>query len=296
MTALTESRPITAPATCPPATVPPATHAGALPLSRQGSTRVRVGPPRGTDPHTADLLHVISSSPDPAERDRARTELIELQLPFAAFLARRFRHRGESLDDLYQVAALGLIKAIDGFDTARGDSFSGYAIPTILGELRRHFRDKGWAVRVPRPMQELRAEIVRTTELLIQELGRQPSPRDLAEALGVTEAEICRALTAAQAYTTDSLHGAPQGDCERPRLLDLLHDHEPGYDVVEARQCLGRALMSLPERERRILGLRFFCQLTQCEIAAELGISQMHVSRLLARSLSWLRSELGETG
>jgi RNA polymerase sigma-B factor len=261
--------------------------------------RSRPGPVpslRGTDPHTAELLTTLSTSPNPAHRDRARAELIERQLPFATFLARRFRNRGESLDDLQQVAALGLIKAIDGFDVERGDSFSSYAIPTILGELRRHFRDKGWAVRVPRPLQELRAEISATTERLTHDLGRAPTPRDLAEALEVPETDVRRAQTAAQAYSTDSLDASRNGDHDRLPLLELLPQGEPGYDLVEARECLRGVLGSLPERERRILGLRFYAQLTQSEIAAELGISQMHVSRLLQRSLEALRSRLQPTG
>ena len=257
------------------------------------------GPPsalRGTDPSTAALLDALATSHDPGQRARARAELIERQLPFARFLARRFRNRGESLDDLHQVAALGLIKAIDGFDIQRGDSFSSYAIPTILGELRRHFRDKGWAVRPPRRLQELRADVAVATERLTHDLGRSPTQGDLSDALGVAPADVRNALAAGRAYSADSVDAACEGGPDGPALVDVLPDAEPGYDLVETRACLRGALDSLSERERRILGLRYYAQLTQSEIAAELGISQMHVSRLLRRSLDSLRERLSPTG
>jgi RNA polymerase sigma-B factor len=248
--------------------------------------------PAGTDPHTLHLLHTMSSDPDPRARARAREELIEQQRPFADFLARRFRNRGEPLEDLCQVAAIGLIKAIDGFDIERGSSFAGYAIPTILGELRRHFRDKGWNVRVPRRLQELRTQIAAVTEPLTQELGRAPTTHDLAEALGLSEEEIREGLAAAQAYSATSLQTPVHREDDGPTLADLVAHEDGGYEVVEARESLRLLLGSLPERERRILGLRFYSQLTQSEIAAELGISQMHVSRLLSRSLGSLRDQL----
>ncbi len=249
-------------------------------------------PHTGTDPHTLDLLRTMSADPDPRARARAREELIEQQRPFADFLARRFRNRGEPLEDLCQVAAIGLIKAIDGFDIERGSSFAGYAIPTILGELRRHFRDKGWNVRVPRRLQELRTQIAAVTEPLTQELGRAPTTHDLAEALGLSEDEIREGLAAAQAYSATSLQTPVHREDDGPTLADLVAHEDGGYEVVEARESLRMLLGSLPERERRILGLRFYSQLTQSEIAAELGISQMHVSRLLSRSLGSLRDQL----
>jgi RNA polymerase sigma-B factor len=245
-----------------------------------------------TDPHTMELLRTMAGDPNPRARARAREELIEQQRPFADFLARRFRNRGEPLEDLCQVAAIGLIKAIDGFDVERGSSFAGYAIPTILGELRRHFRDKGWNVRVPRRLQELRTQIAAVTEPLTQELGRAPTTHDLAEALGLTEDEIREGLAAAQAYSATSLQTPVHREDDGPTLADLVAHEDGGYEVVEARESLRTLLGSLPERERRILGLRFYSQLTQSEIAAELGISQMHVSRLLSRSLGSLRDQL----
>jgi RNA polymerase sigma-B factor len=245
-----------------------------------------------SDPHTMRLLTQLCSSTDARERRRAREELIELQRPFADFLARRFRNRGEPLEDLCQVASIGLIKAIDGFDLERGSSFAGYAIPTILGELRRHFRDKGWNVRVPRRLQELRTQIAAVTEPLTQELGRAPSTADLAEALGLTDDEIREGLAAAQAYSATSLQTPVHREDDGPTLADLVAHEDCGYEVVEARESLRMLLGNLPERERRILGLRFYSQLTQSEIAAELGISQMHVSRLLSRTLGSLRDQL----
>lgn len=244
------------------------------------------------DEVTVSLLSQMRYDPDPARRREARDTLVEHQRPFADFLARRFRNRGEPLEDLRQVAAVGLIKAIDGFDLERGTSFAAYAIPTILGELRRHFRDKGWSIRVPRRLQELRADIAAATEQLSQELGRNPTAADLAEALGRTEEEISEGLKAAQAYSGTSLQAPLRQDGDQATLGDLVAQDENGYEVVEARESLRTAIHSLPERQRRILGLRFYHQLTQVEIAAELGISQMHVSRLLSRSLDRMREQL----
>ena len=252
--------------------------------------------PSCTDPQTALLLDRISGSTDPEQRRRARDELIERQRPFAEVLARRFRNRGEPLDDLYQVAALGLIKAVDGFDLERGSSFASYAVPTILGELRRHFRDKGWNVRVPRRLQELRTQIAAVTEPLTHQLGRPPSTADLAETLGLPEDEIREGIAAAQAYSATSLQAPLNRDGDGPTLADLVRHEDDGYEAVEARESLRPLLAGLPERERRILGLRFYSQLTQSEIAAELGISQMHVSRLLSRSLGVMRDRLQPAG
>jgi RNA polymerase sigma-B factor len=248
-----------------------------------------------SDERTAELLCTVYSDPDPDRRQQAREELIELQQPFADFLARRFRNRGEPLEDLRQVATIGLIKAVDGFDPQRGSSFAGYAIPTILGELRRHFRDRGWNIRVPRRLQELRSEIATATERLTHELGRTPTIADLSESLGVPEAGIREGLLAAQAYSGTSL-STPISSDGATTLADLVCREDTGYDVVEARESVRSALAVLPERERRILGLRFYHQLTQVEIADEMGISQMHVSRLLSRSLNTMREHLQLAG
>jgi len=241
---------------------------------------------------TVTLLARLANTDNPLRRQRLRDEIVELQQPFADFLARRFRDRGEPLEDLRQVAAVGLLKAIDGFDVDRGHGFTAYAAPTILGELRRHFRDKGWDIRVPRRLQELRAEITSVTEALTHRLGRSPTTADLADELNMGEDEIREGLLASLAYTADSLQTPLRSEDDGTTLADLIVQDDNGYDVVEARESLRMVIGELPERERRILGLRFFRQLTQSEIAAELGISQMHVSRILNRSLGSLRNQL----
>lgn len=264
---------------------------------RLADCRPRSLPDRDSaDGRAVALLQRMAETADPDRCRRLREEVIEIQRPFANLLARRFRNRGEPLEDLRQVAALGLIKAIDGFDAGKGHSFAAYATPTILGELRRHFRDKGWNVRVPRRLQELRAEIISATEALTQELGRAPTTADLARELGVREEDVCQGVFAAQAYSASSLQAPLHSEGDGATLADLMAHEDGGYDVVEAREALRPVLCDLPERERRILGLRFFRQLTQSEIAAELGISQMHVSRILSRSLGSLRERLELAG
>lgn len=246
-------------------------------------------------PTTHALFLAMIAAEDDDTRQRARSDLIELYWGFARRLARRFRNRGEPEDDLIQVATIGLIKAIDGFDPGRGCGFTSYAIPTILGELRRHFRDKGWDVRVPRRYQELRQDISAASDRLTHELGRLPKTRDIAEALSISEDDVRESLAAGSAYSATSLQ-KPLGRHEDGHCLgDLLAHEESGYQQVEACEVLRAAMSALPDRERRILGLRFYHQLTQSEIATELGISQMHVSRLLSRSLDRLREQLADT-
>jgi len=262
------------------------------------SNEVRPAPHRSgldRDRHSIALFATLSTSPDPARRHRAREQLIEMHAGFAEYLARRFRNRGEPMDDLRQVAMIGLIKAIDGFDARRGNGFASYAVPTILGELRRHFRDKGWNVRVPRRLQELGAEITGVSEWLTQELGRTPTTLDIADALSVSEDDVREGLFAAHAYSATSLN-APLRHDDDGSLSDLVAEDEDGYERAEATVVLRQLIPRLPTRERRIIGLRFYHQLTQSEIAAELGISQMHVSRLLSRSLTCLREELAVDG
>ncbi len=246
-------------------------------------------------PLTHALFLEMTTAADEVTQRRVRTELIEVYWGLARRLARRFRHRGEPEDDLVQVAAIGLIKAIDGFDPVRGSAFTSYAIPTILGELRRHFRDKGWDVRVPRRFQELRLEIAAASDRLTHELGRLPNPADVAVALAVSEDDVRESLAAGSAYSATSLQ-RPLGHHEDGACLgDLLAHEERGYRHVEACAVLRAALSDLPERERHILGLRFYHQLTQSEIADEVGMSQMHVSRLLTRSLERLRERLTDS-
>lgn len=225
---------------------------------------------------------------DPAVRDA----LIEAHIGLAEYLARRFGNRGEPLDDLVQVASIGLVKAVDRFDPERAVEFSTYATHTIVGELKRHFRDKGWAVRAPRRMQELYLRIGKIVSTASQELGRSPTVAEIAKEAEVTEEEVLEALEAGQAYrfaSLDSSGGGDDGDGDG--MSAQLGQDEPGLADAERRATMDPLLATLPEREQTILRLRFYDDLTQSEIADRLGISQMHVSRLLSRSLAKLRHQ-----
>jgi RNA polymerase sigma-B factor len=227
-----------------------------------------------------------------------RDELVEAHLGLAEYLARRFSNRGEPLDDLTQVASLGLIKAVDRFDPAREVEFSTYATHTIVGELKRHFRDKGWAVRAPRRMQELYLRLGNVISVLSQELGRSPTIAELATDAGVSEEEVLEALEAGQAYRSTSIDAPGSAGTGGGEDGDTLASHLGGEDTAlieaERRAELSPLIGQLPEREQTILFMRFFEGLTQSEIATRLGISQMHVSRLLARSLEQLRNMSAE--
>lgn len=224
------------------------------------------------------------------QRRQVRDALIEQHLPLVEYLARRFAGRGEALDDLVQVGTLGLIKAVDRFDIDRGVEFSTYATPTVVGEIKRHFRDKGWAVRVPRRLQELRAALTAARADLTQELGQAPTVRQLADRLKVSEEEVLEGLESANAYSTVSLDTPATEDALT--VADTLGSEDEAMVAVEYRESLKPLMDKLPEREKRLLLLRFFRNMTQSQIAAELGISQMHVSRLLARTLATLREQL----
>lgn len=227
---------------------------------------------------------------DDEERRRIREKAVEMHLPLAEHLARRFSHRGEPHDDLVQVATIGLIKAVDRFEVERGLEFSTYATPTIVGEIKRHFRDKTWAVRVPRRLQELRLAVTRATGDLSQDLGRSPTVAELAAHIGVGEDDVIEAIEAGGAYSTVPLDaGDDDNDSPGLSLGETLGAEDSSFETVENLESLKPLLAQLPVRERRILMLRFFESKTQSEIAAELGISQMHVSRLLARTLEQLR-------
>jgi RNA polymerase sigma-B factor len=226
------------------------------------------------------------------ERARIRATLVELHLPLVEYLARRFRNRGEWLDDLTQVATIGLIKSIDRFDLERGVEFSTYATPTIVGEIKRHFRDKGWAVRVPRRLQELKPSLTKAIGELAQREGRAPTVSELAAHLQMSEEEVLEGLESANAYSTVSLDAPDSGDEDAPAVADSLGMIDDALEGVEYRESLKPLLERLPPREKKILLLRFFGNMTQSQIAAELGISQMHVSRLLARTLAQLREGL----
>ncbi|GKQ39800.1 RNA polymerase sigma factor SigF [Streptomyces sp. A012304] len=220
-----------------------------------------------------------------------RNQLVRMHLPLVEHLARRFRNRGEPLDDLTQVATIGLIKSVDRFDPDRGVEFSTYATPTVVGEIKRHFRDKGWAVRVPRRLQELRLSLTTATAELSQLHGRSPTVHELAEKLAISEEEVLEGLESANAYSTLSLD-VPDTDDESPAVADTLGAEDEALEGVEYRESLKPLLEDLPPREKRILLLRFFGNMTQSQIAQEVGISQMHVSRLLARTLAQLREKL----
>ncbi|MER6186374.1 RNA polymerase sigma factor SigF [Streptomyces sp. NPDC047461] len=226
-----------------------------------------------------------------AEYADLRNRLVRMHLPLVEHLARRFRNRGEPLDDLTQVATIGLIKSVDRFDPERGVEFSTYATPTVVGEIKRHFRDKGWAVRVPRRLQELRLSLTTATAELSQLHGRSPTVHELAEKLGISEEEVLEGLESANAYSTLSLD-VPDTDDESPAVADTLGAEDEALEGVEYRESLKPLLEDLPPREKRILLLRFFGNMTQSQIAQEVGISQMHVSRLLARTLAQLREKL----
>jgi len=229
-------------------------------------------------------------------RLEARDGLVQLHLPLVEHCARRFRNRGEPLEDLVQVGTIGLIKSIDRFDLERGVEFSTYATPTIIGEIKRYFRDKGWAIRVPRRLQELRMQIASTTAELTQDLGRSPTPRELAASIGCTVEEIIEGIESSNAYSTLSLDAADAtGDEGGVSMLDLMGLDDAELEQVEIRESIKPLLEALPPREKRILLLRFFRNKTQAEIAAEIGVSQMHVSRLLTRTLDQLRESLQES-
>jgi RNA polymerase sigma-B factor len=233
------------------------------------------------------LAALPSTDPD---RRRLRHHAVEVGLPVARRLARRYADRGEPLADLEQVASIGLLKAVDGFDPWRGTEFWAYATPTIMGEIKHHFRDTTWAVQVPRRYKELQWEVHRRRDGLVQRLHRLPGEGDLAEHLGADRADLRQAAMAEHGRLTVSFF-APHRH-HRVGLLDRLCVDEPGYDLVEMREWVRRALARLPHRDRRIVLLRFVKRMTQAEIAAEVGLSQEHVSRLLSRALRMLRGSL----
>lgn len=219
----------------------------------------------------------------------ARDEVAARMLPLARSLARRYANKGEPLDDLEQVACVGLIKAIDRFDLSRDVRFATYAVPTIAGELKRHFRDRGWMMRVPREIQELSGRIGAARERLLADLSRSPTVAELARATGAEEERVMEALAAAEAYRTLSLD-QPFQDGTGP--LEAIGDDDHGFERAEARAMLADGLEELAPREREIVRLRYYEGLTQREIAEHIGISQMHVSRLIRRTVQQLRDRI----
>jgi RNA polymerase sigma-B factor len=242
-----------------------------------------------------DLFRGYHGARDEGARTAYREKLVDQFIGLVEFLARRFRNRGEPLEDLIQVGTIGLLKAIDRFDLEREVEFSTYATPTIVGELKRHFRDKGWAVRVPRRLQELHLELTKAVADLSHDLGRSPTIPEISDATGITEEEVLEGLEIAQAYNFTSLDApVDSGDSTSTSFIEHIGNEDEQMENLEYRAALAPELKKLPERERAILYLRFFKGQTQSEIADRLGISQMHVSRLLNRTLAHLRQALEE--
>lgn len=253
------------------------------------------GPDHAQTERQADVAALFVEFAQLGKTDPRRAELRETlvteYLQLAERISVRFRDRGELQEDLTQVARLGLIKAVDRFDPDRGVDFLSFAVPTIMGEVRRHFRDTGWAVRMPRRLQELHLSVSSAIATMSPELGRAPTPSELAEHLGVTTQDVYQGLEAGNAYRSSSLDEPLTGTDEVP-LAHTIGENDSELDEVENRELVRPLLAELPERERRIVAMRFFRGMTQTEIAGHLGISQMHVSRLLSRTLAWLRDRL----
>ena len=246
-----------------------------------------------TAPVTAEeLTKAMARMPvDDPRRPALRDRVIEAWLPLARHLAARYHGRGEPADDLLQTAVVGLIKAVDRYDADRGVEFTGFAIPTILGEVKRHFRDRTWSVRVPRRTQELRMAITDANNTLVHTLGRSATVADIAAHLKITEEEVLEGLEGARAYSATSL-STPVAADESMSLGDTLGEDDHEYELTELRMVLGVAMAHLDEREQTILSLRFYGNMTQSDIAARIGVSQMHVSRLITRALAKLHTEL----
>ncbi|MGC4935156.1 RNA polymerase sigma factor SigF [Gordonia sp. DT30] len=238
------------------------------------------------------MLADLRAEDDATRHAARRDQIIERCLPLADHIARRFSDRGEAFDDLVQVARIGLVNAIDRFDVERGASFLSFAVPTVMGEVRRHFRDGTWSMRVPRRTKEVSLRIGRAGDELVQRLGRSPRPSELAEYLDLPVDEVIDGLMARSAYNASSIDA--EVDDERRSIGETLGDEDEHLAQVDDYVTLAPAMARLPERERTILSLRFFHAMSQSEIAAQVGISQMHVSRLLARTLRALREELAE--
>jgi RNA polymerase sigma-B factor len=234
-----------------------------------------------------ELLRAYHERGDLAARDR----LVEANLPLARAIARRYAGRGEQLDDLVQVASIGLIKAIDRFDLERGVFLRTYAVPTIVGEIKRHFRDRAWAVHVPRRLKELNQMLSSLVKDMSVQLERSPTVAELAKAAGIEEEQVLEAIESSRAYTTESLSAPAEEGSELDRM-QALGVVEHAFERTEDRHLLGPGLEALDERERRIIQLRFYDGLTQTQIANQLGISQMHVSRLIRRALETMREAL----
>ncbi|NKQ57171.1 SigB/SigF/SigG family RNA polymerase sigma factor [Amycolatopsis sp. K13G38] len=245
-----------------------------------------------TDEKLAKFADLAATAPGDPRRERLRSDLVTEYLSVAEHIARRFSGRGESYDDLVQVARVGLINAVDRFEPDRGSDFLSFAVPTIMGEVRRHFRDASWSVRVPRRLKELHLQIGQVSGELGQRLGRAPTPTEIARELDLTVDEVSEGLQAGNAYYAISVDKPASEESESASLADTLGEEDVGLESVENHEALQPLLRELPARERTILMLRFFGNMTQTQIAERVGISQMHVSRLLAQTLQHLREKL----
>ncbi|MEY7980060.1 RNA polymerase sigma factor SigF [Streptomyces pilosus] len=248
--------------------------------------------PHDDAPDTAAAFRSLAALPDGAERDALRGQVVEAWLPMADRLAGRFRSRGESYDDLRQVAALGLVKAVDRYDPGLGNAFESYAVPTITGEIKRHFRDHMWTLHVPRRVQDLRNRVRSASQDLSQTSGRTPTVPQIAEHSGLSEEDVRAGQEALESFSALSLDAALPGSDDGYSLGDALGAPDPALDTVVDREAVKDRLAELPERERAILYMRFFDDMTQSGIAEELGISQMHVSRLISRSCGRVRDQV----
>ncbi|MHB9857963.1 SigB/SigF/SigG family RNA polymerase sigma factor [Streptomyces sp. YIM S03343] len=249
--------------------------------------------PHDDAPDTAEEFRRLAVLPQGRERDHLRDELFEAWLPMAERLAGRFRSRGESYEDLRQVAALGLVKAIDRYDPERANAFESYAVPTITGEIKRHFRDHLWTLHVPRRVQDLRNRVrLACQELSASTPGRQPDVPEIAAHAHLSEDEVRSGLEALDSFSTLSLDAELPGSEDGYSLGDALGSSDTALDVVVDREAVKPRLAALPERERTILYMRFFGDMTQSRIAEQLGISQMHVSRLISRCCDRLRDQV----
>ncbi|MFJ1968495.1 RNA polymerase sigma factor SigF [Streptomyces sp. NPDC087903] len=249
--------------------------------------------PHDDAPDTAEAFRQLAALPAGPRRDTLREQIVEAWLPMAGRLAGRFRNRGESNDDLRQVAALGLLKAVDRYDPERGNAFESYAVPTITGEIKRHFRDHMWTLHVPRRVQDLRNRVRRAGQELSQTVsGREPTVAEIAEQAQMSEEDARAGLEALGSFSALSLDAELPGSGDGYSLGDALGTTDPALDTVVDRAAVAPRLAALPERERAILYMRFFADMTQSRIAEELGISQMHVSRLISRCCGRVREQV----
>ncbi|OHU50842.1 SigB/SigF/SigG family RNA polymerase sigma factor [Mycobacteroides chelonae] len=261
-----------------------------------GRAEVRSRPNGATDDYSdvPDMfLALVGLSTDSSAYLRGREQIVTRCLPLADNVARHFDRRGEDLEDLVQVARLGLLNAVNRFDPEKGSSFLGFAVPTMMGEVRRYFRDHGWSMHVPRAIRDRHVQIARATAKLTQTLQRTPTPGELAAELGISHEAVVESLVAADAYQPRSIEApVAQGDDDSKHLADVLGDTDPALEHVTNREAVRPLLAGLPRRERTVLELRFFKGMTQSQIAEQIGVSQMHVSRILSDTLRQLREQL----